>query len=88
MRVGIPREVKDHEYRVAITPAGVHELTRAGHQVTVFERADRVGGLLRGARGVFEHPGRVWVVQRAQVVGHALDGRGGGGGDVAHGHRW
>ena len=35
MRVGIPREVKDHEYRVAITPAGVHELTRAGHQVYV-----------------------------------------------------
>ena len=35
MRVGIPREVKDHEYRVAITPAGVHELTRAGHQVCV-----------------------------------------------------
>ena len=35
MRVGIPREVKDHEYRVAITPAGVHELSRAGHQVYV-----------------------------------------------------
>ena len=35
MKVGIPREVKDHEYRVAITPAGVHELTRAGHQVYV-----------------------------------------------------
>ncbi|WBB99313.1 MULTISPECIES: alanine dehydrogenase [unclassified Solwaraspora] len=35
MKVGIPREVKNHEYRVAITPAGVHEFTRAGHQVTV-----------------------------------------------------
>ena len=31
MRVGIPREVKNHEYRVAITPAGVNELVRAGH---------------------------------------------------------
>ena len=30
MKVGIPREVKNHEYRVAITPAGVHELTRTG----------------------------------------------------------
>ena len=30
MKVGIPREVKDHEYRVAITPAGVHELVRGG----------------------------------------------------------
>jgi len=35
MRVGIPREVKNHEYRVAITPAGVHELVRNGHDVFV-----------------------------------------------------
>src|SRR6195952_2777848 len=35
MKVGIPREVKNHEYRVAITPAGVHELTRHGHEVAV-----------------------------------------------------
>ncbi len=35
MKVGIPREVKNHEYRVAITPAGVHELGRHGHEVLV-----------------------------------------------------
>ncbi len=35
MKVGIPREVKNHEYRVAITPAGVHELVRHGHDVFV-----------------------------------------------------
>ncbi|MEW2445387.1 alanine dehydrogenase [Micromonospora marina] len=35
MKVGIPREVKNHEYRVAITPAGVHEFTRHGHEVFV-----------------------------------------------------
>ena len=35
MRVGVPTEVKNHEYRVAITPAGVHELTRHGHDVLV-----------------------------------------------------
>ena len=35
MKVGIPREVKNHEYRVAITPAGVHEFTRSGHEVFV-----------------------------------------------------
>jgi alanine dehydrogenase len=35
MKVGIPKEVKNHEYRVAITPSGVHELVRAGHQVFV-----------------------------------------------------
>jgi alanine dehydrogenase len=33
MRVGIPREIKNHEYRVAITPAGVLELVRNGHEV-------------------------------------------------------
>ncbi len=35
MRVGVPREVKNHEYRVAITPAGVHELVSRGHDVAV-----------------------------------------------------
>jgi len=35
MKVGIPREVKNHEYRVAITPAGVTELVRHGHEVVV-----------------------------------------------------
>jgi alanine dehydrogenase len=35
MRVAVPREVKNHEYRVALTPAGVHELVRHGHQVVV-----------------------------------------------------
>ncbi len=35
MKVGVPREVKIHEYRVAITPAGVRELTRLQHEVFV-----------------------------------------------------
>jgi alanine dehydrogenase len=35
MKVGIPRELKNHEYRVAITPAGVNELARGGHEVFV-----------------------------------------------------
>lgn len=35
VKVGIPREVKNNEFRVAITPAGVHELVRHGHQVVV-----------------------------------------------------
>ncbi|MEH0422194.1 alanine dehydrogenase [Streptomyces sp. B21-083] len=42
MKVGIPREVKNNEFRVAITPAGVHELVRHGHQV-VIERNAGVG---------------------------------------------
>jgi len=39
MLVGVPREIKNHEYRVAITPAGVHELTRHGHDVVVEQGA-------------------------------------------------
>ncbi len=35
MKVGVPREVTKQEYRVAITPAGAHELVRSGHQVYI-----------------------------------------------------
>jgi alanine dehydrogenase len=35
MKVGVPKEVKNHEYRVAITPAGVHEFVTHGHEVYV-----------------------------------------------------
>ena len=35
MKIGVPRELKSHEYRVALTPAGVLELTRRGHEVLV-----------------------------------------------------
>jgi alanine dehydrogenase len=35
MRVGVPTEIKNNEYRVAITPAGVSELVRRGHEVIV-----------------------------------------------------
>jgi alanine dehydrogenase len=35
MKIGVPREIKNHEYRVAMTPAGVHELTSRGHEVIV-----------------------------------------------------
>ncbi|MFC9839998.1 alanine dehydrogenase [Rhodococcus sp. NPDC127530] len=39
MKVSIPKEIKNHEYRVAITPAGVHELIASGHEVFVEESA-------------------------------------------------
>jgi alanine dehydrogenase len=35
VKVGVPKEVKNHEYRVALTPVGVHELTQHGHEVVV-----------------------------------------------------
>jgi len=35
MRVGVPTEIKNNEYRVALTPAGVSELIRRGHEVII-----------------------------------------------------
>jgi len=35
MRIGVPREIKVHEYRVGMVPAGVRELTAAGHEVLI-----------------------------------------------------
>ena len=39
MKIGVPRELKIHEYRVALTPAGVHELVSRGHEVLVERNA-------------------------------------------------
>jgi alanine dehydrogenase len=39
MKIGVPKEVKNHEYRVAITPAGVNELVSHGHEVFIQESA-------------------------------------------------
>jgi alanine dehydrogenase len=35
MRVAVPKEIKNNEFRVAITPAGVHDLVAAGHEVLI-----------------------------------------------------
>jgi alanine dehydrogenase len=39
MRVGVPKEIKNHEYRVGLTPASVAELVSAGHEVVVETKA-------------------------------------------------
>ncbi|WP_324808055.1 alanine dehydrogenase [Sphingomonas sp. LY29] len=39
MRVGVPKEIKNHEYRVGLTPASVAELTAAGHEVLIETKA-------------------------------------------------
>jgi alanine dehydrogenase len=63
VKVGVPREIKDHEYRVAITPAGVNELARAGHQVLVEKEAGA------GSAIVDED----FVRAGAQILGNADD---------------
>src|SRR5215468_8628204 len=45
MLVGVPKEIKDHEYRVGLVPSTVHELTTKGHQVVVETNAGIGAGL-------------------------------------------
>jgi alanine dehydrogenase len=53
VRVGVPKEVKNHEYRVAITPIGVHELVAHGHEVLV-EKGAGLGSQIEDAAFVAE----------------------------------
>lgn len=50
MIIGIPREIKDNEYRVSMTPGGVHQLNERGHTVLVETGAG--GGQLFLRRGL------------------------------------
>jgi alanine dehydrogenase len=45
MIIGIPKEIKDNEYRVGITPSGVHELTTRGHEVLIEQDAGSGSGI-------------------------------------------
>jgi alanine dehydrogenase len=45
MRIGVPKEIKDHEYRVGMTPPGVLELTQRGHEVLVEHNAGHAIGI-------------------------------------------
>lgn len=44
MRVGVPREIKDHEYRVGLIPAGAHMLVAGGHEVLIETQAGAAVG--------------------------------------------
>ncbi len=45
MKVGVPKEIKNHKYRVGLTPASVRELTERGHEVMVQAGAGTAIGL-------------------------------------------
>lgn len=68
MRIGIPTETKNNEFRVAITPAGVAELTRHGHDVLVQAGAGE-GSAITDAE--FKAAGAVLADTAAQVWGDA-----------------
>src|SRR5580692_4726589 len=45
MRIGVPREIKVHEYRVGLVPGGVRELAAAGHTVLIEAGAGAGAGI-------------------------------------------
>jgi alanine dehydrogenase len=79
MRIGVPREIKVHEYRVGLVPAGVRELTGAGHEVLVesgagtgigFGDADYAAcgaTIVRTAQEVFERAELIVKVKEPQL---------------------
>jgi alanine dehydrogenase len=78
MRVGVPKEIKNHEYRVGLTPPSVAELVAAGHEVLVetkaglgidFEDQDYIDAgarILPDAAAVFEAAGMIVKVKEPQ----------------------
>lgn len=66
MRIGVPKEIKSDEYRVAVTPAGVRRLVLAGHEVLVEKSAGCGAGIADGeyeAEGgrIVDTPEEVWA---------------------------
>jgi alanine dehydrogenase len=71
MLVGVPKEIKNHEYRVGLTPASVRELVAHGHQVIVQKNAGTAIGLtdeLYRAAGAELVDGGPEVFARAELV--------------------
>jgi len=71
MIVGVPKEIKSDEYRVAMVPAGVEELTRAGHTVLIQAGAGAGSGIsdeMYAANGAEIVPAEADVWKRAEMV--------------------
>jgi alanine dehydrogenase len=63
VRIGVPREIKSQESRVAITPSGVHELVRNGHDVVIESGAGEGSSI----------PDREFTAAGAVIEPHAHD---------------
>ena len=80
MRIGVPTEIKNHEYRVGLVPASVAELTRRGHEVLVQRGAgagigmsdsdyERAGArVVATAAGVFDGAELIVKVKEPQAI--------------------
>ncbi len=69
MLIGVPKEIKNHEYRIGLTPAGVGELVRAGHKVLVETR----GGASIGFEDDDYRAAGASVADNAQAVFEAAE---------------
>ena len=84
MKIGIPTEIKNHEYRVGMMPVGVQELTNAGHEVYVQTGAglgvnatddmyvDAGARILNNAKDVFDKSEMIIKVKEPQPVETAM----------------
>ncbi len=84
MLIGVPKEIKNHEYRVGLTPSSVRELVAHGHQVLVETNAGAGIGAADGeyqkagatiaaaAKDVFQHAEMVVKVKEPQAVERAM----------------
>jgi alanine dehydrogenase len=64
MNIGVPKEIKDNEYRVSVTPGGVHQLVVEGHRVLVQEAAGQGSGF---ADAEYREAGAEIVSQAAEI---------------------
>jgi len=68
VKIGIPKEIKDHEYRVGMIPAGVHSLVERGHEVLVERGAGEGSGI---TDDLYDEAGATLVPDAQSVYGEA-----------------
>lgn len=68
MRIGVPKEIKNHEYRVGMVPHSVHELVQAGHEVMVESKA---GEGIQASDQQYEAMGATILADAASVYAQA-----------------
>lgn len=84
MRIGVPKEIKNHEYRVGLTPGSIRELVTSGHDVMVETHAGAEAGfsdedykavgaiIAASARDVFKHADLIVKVKEPQPQEYEL----------------
>ncbi|MDH3231071.1 MAG: alanine dehydrogenase, partial [Alphaproteobacteria bacterium] len=71
MRIGVPREIKTHEYRVGLAPASVREMVHRGHDVVVEAGAGAgmgAGDDIYRAAGAEIAPDAATVFEQADMI--------------------